>query len=70
MCQTRTIASKDTFYFKSSVFVLAPQEFPAGPWKSWTLGPLWDFQGTSPKRRVPSGLKVLVLALTLLNISQ
>ena len=70
MCKTRIIASKDAFFIKSSIFVLVPQEFPAGPWSSWTLGPLWDFKGTSPKRRVPAGLKVLVLVLILLNISQ
>ena len=54
VCKTRTIASKKTFFFKLS-FVWSPRSPPKVPWRSWTLGPLGDIQGTFPGRRVTAG---------------
>ena len=38
MCKTKTIASKNTFFIKSSIFLLVPQSPLKVPWRSQTLG--------------------------------
>ena len=47
---------KNNFFIKSSVFVLSPENPLKVLFRSWTLGPLGDLQGTSLGRCVPAGL--------------
>ena len=54
LCKTKTIASKKTlFLVKSSIFLLVP-------WRSRTLRPLGDLQGTSAGRCFLAGYLVTV----------
>ena len=54
MCKTKTIASKKHFFHQIIIFFVGPLKVP---WRSRTLRPLGDLQGTSPGRRVPAGKK-------------
>ena len=53
MCKTRTIASKKHFFHLIINFFVSPLKVP---WRSRTLGPLGDLQGTSPGRHVLAGI--------------
>ena len=46
---------KNTFFIKSSIFVLFPKSPLKVTWRSQTLGPLEELHGTSLGRRVPGG---------------
>ena len=52
ICNIRTITSEKQFFHKIINFCIGPLRVP---WKSRTLGPLEDLQGTSTGRRVPAG---------------
>ena len=43
MCKTKTIASKKHFFHQIIIFFVGPLRVP---WRSRTLGPLGDLQGT------------------------
>ena len=58
VCDTRTVVSKTTFFFKSLIFVLVPWEVSS---RSGTLRPLGDLQGTSPTCRVPDRTPFIAL---------
>ena len=45
---------KSTFFIKLSFFCWSPKSPLKVPWRSRTLRPLGDLQGTSPGRRVPA----------------
>ena len=45
---------KNSFFIKSSIFLLVPEESPEGPLEVPGLGPLEDLQGTSLGRRFPA----------------
>ena len=49
MCKARTIASKKHFFsLNHQIFCWSPKSPLKVPWRSGTLGPLGDLQGTSP----------------------
>ena len=58
---------KRTFFIKLSFFFLccSPKSPLKVPWRSRTLGPLGDLQGTSPECRVPAGLYIIRLFKTM-----
>ena len=55
MCKTKTIASKKHFFHQILNFSVGPLKIF---WRSQTLGPLGELQGTSPGRRVKAGIIV------------
>ena len=71
MCKAVTTASKKHFFHYIIFFLPESPKSPLKvPWRSWTLRPLGDLQGTSPRRRVPAGLishtKITVVKLMIM----
>ena len=54
---------KSTFFIKSSFFCWSPKSPLKVSWRSRTLRPIGDLQGTSPGRRVPAGFRGQLIIL-------